>query len=87
MAKEYTRIGKGAAFKNEDKQENDNKPDYSGPAFEIELDGKTHNVSVAIYNSKAKDSGKNYYSIYLTEVKETANSNSTPPSESGRKDW
>ena len=32
----YTKIGKGAAFKNRDKQEGDSKPDYSGPAFEID---------------------------------------------------
>ena len=84
MAKTYNRIGKGAAFKNEDKQENDNKPDYSGPAFEIELGGQTHNVSVAIYNSKAKDSGKSYYSVYLSEVKDDG---AASPSEQGRKDW
>jgi len=87
MAKTYNRIGKGAAFKNEDKQEGDNKPDYSGPAFEIELGGNTHNVSIAIYNSKAKESGKNYYSIYLTEVKDDGENSSKAPSESGRKDW
>ena len=77
MAKTYNRIGKGAAFKNDDKQEGDNKPDYSGPAFEIELGGNTYNVSVAIYNSKAKESGKNYY----------GEDSSKDPSESGRKDW
>ena len=87
MAKTYNRIGKGAAFKNDDKQEGDNKPDYSGPAFEIELGDNTYDVSVAIYNSKAKESGKNYYSVYLTEVKDDGESSSESPSESGRKDW
>ena len=43
----YTKIGKGAAFKNRDKQEGDSKPDYSGPAFEIELGGNKYNVAVA----------------------------------------
>ena len=44
-------------------------------------------MSVAIYNSKAKESGKNYYSIYLTEVKDDGEDSSKAPSESGRKDW
>jgi len=87
MAKTYNRIGKGAAFKNEDKQDNDNKPDYSGPAFEVELGGQTHHVSVAIYNSKAKESGKSYYSVYLSEVKDDGQGTSAAPSEQGRKDW
>ena len=32
----------------------DNKPDFSGPAFEVELNGNIHNVSVAIYMQKQK---------------------------------
>jgi len=87
MAKTYNRIGKGAAFKNEDKQEGDNKPDFSGPAFEVELNGNIHNVSVAIYNAKAKESGRSYYNVYLTEVTDDGEGSSKAPSESGRKDW
>ena len=81
----YTKIGKGAAFKNRDKQEGDSKPDYSGPAFEIELGGNKYNVAVAIWDTTSKK-GTNYYSVQLTEVKEEASSGDNP-SESGRKDW
>ena len=31
----YTKIGKGAAFPNRDKQEGDANPDFSGPSFEV----------------------------------------------------
>ena len=65
----YTRVGKGVAFKNKDKTEDDNKPDYSGPKFDIELDGKTHEVSAAIWESTAK-TGSKYFSIQLTQVEE-----------------
>ena len=65
----YTRIGKGVAFKNKDKTQDDNKPDYSGPKFDIELDGKTHEVSAAIWESTAK-TGSKYFSIQLTQVEE-----------------
>ena len=82
----YTKIGKGAAFKNRDKQEGDSKPDYSGPAFEIELGGNKYNVAVAIWKSKAKKTGNDYYSVQLTEVKEDAEKKDSP-SESGRTDW
>ena len=81
----YTKIGKGAAFKNRDKQEGDSKPDYSGPAFEIELGGNKYNVAVAIWDTTSKK-GTNYYSVQLTEVKEEDSSGDNP-SESGRKDW
>ena len=81
----YTKIGKGAAFKNRDKQEGDSKPDYSGPAFEIELGGNKYNVAEAIWDATSKK-GTNYYSVQLTEVKEDAESKDNP-SESGRKDW
>ena len=82
----YTKIGKGAAFPNRDKQEGDTKPDFSGPAFEVELGGSTYNVAVAIWKSKAKKTGNDYYSIQLTEVIEDAEKKDSP-SESGRKDW
>ena len=65
----YTRIGKGVAFSNRDKTEDNNKPDYSGPKFDIELDGKTHEVSVAIWNSTSKK-GSSYLSVQLTQVEE-----------------
>ena len=65
----YTRVGKGVAFKNKDKTEDDNIPDYSGPKFEIELDGKTHEISAAIWESTAK-TGSKYFSIQLTQVEE-----------------
>tara|TARA_R100000656_G_scaffold123153_1_gene99386 strand:- start:457 stop:708 length:252 start_codon:yes stop_codon:yes gene_type:complete len=80
----YVKIGKGVAFSNRDKTEGDNKPDYSGPKFEIELDGKTHEVSVAIWNSKSKK-GSDYLSIQLTQINEEESKDS--PSESERKDW
>jgi uncharacterized protein (DUF736 family) len=81
----YTKIGKGAAFKNRDKQEGDTKPDYSGPAFEVELGGNKYNVAVAIWDTTSKK-GTNYYSVQLTEVQEDAEKKDSP-SESGRKDW
>ena len=81
----YTKIGKGAAFKNRDKQEGDSKPDYSGPAFEVELGGNKYNVAVAIWDTTSKK-GTNYYSVQLTEVQEDAEKKDNP-SESGRKDW
>tara|TARA_Y100000310_G_scaffold305936_1_gene346636 strand:- start:62 stop:280 length:219 start_codon:yes stop_codon:yes gene_type:complete len=65
----YTRVAKGVAFKNKDKTQDDNKPDYSGPKFEIELDGKTHEISAAIWESTAK-TGSKYFSIQLTKVEE-----------------
>ena len=80
----YTKIGKGAAFPNRDKQEGDTKPDFSGPAFEVELGGGTYNVAVAIWKSKT---GNDYYSIQLTEVKVDESEKKDQPSESGRKDW
>jgi len=81
----YTKIGKGAAFKNRDKKEGDAKPDYSGPAFEVELGGNKYNVAVAIWDTTSKK-GTNYYSVQLTEVQEDAEKKDSP-SESGRKDW
>tara|TARA_R100000963_G_C4591625_1_gene68579 strand:+ start:79 stop:339 length:261 start_codon:yes stop_codon:yes gene_type:complete len=83
----YTKIGKGAAFPNRDKQEGDPKPDFSGPAFEVELGGSTYNVAVAIWKSKAKKTGNDYYSIQLTEVQIDESEKKDSPSESGRKDW
>ena len=65
----YTRVGKGVAFKNKDKTQDDNKPDYSGPKFEIELDGRTHEISAAIWESTSK-TGSKYFSIQLTKVEE-----------------
>ena len=82
----YTKIGKGAAFPNRDKQEGDSKPDFSGPAFEIELGGNKYNVAVAIWKSKSKK-GTDYYSVQLTEVQVDESEKKDSPSESGRKDW
>ena len=82
----YTKIGKGAAFPNRDKQEGDTKPDFSGPAFEVELGGNKYNVAVAIWKAKAKKTGNDYYSVQLTEVKEDAEKKESS-SESSRKDW
>jgi len=82
----YTKIGKGAAFPNRDKQDGDTKPDFSGPAFEVELGGSTYNVAVAIWKSKARKTGNDYFSFQFPEVKEDAEKKDSP-SESGRKDW
>ena len=66
MAK-YTKIGSGNAFINKDVE--GNKPPYSGNKFELELDGKKHELQLAIWNGEAKN-GNKYLRVVLTKVED-----------------
>ena len=67
MAK-YTKIGTGNAFVNSNTE--GNKPQYSGNKFELEWDGKTHELQLAIWNSEAKN-GNKYLRVVLTKVEDS----------------
>ena len=63
----YTKIGTGNAFVNSNTE--GNKPQYSGNKFELELDGKTHELQLAILNVEAKN-GNKYLRVVLTKVED-----------------
>jgi len=67
MAK-YTKIGTGNAFVNSNTE--GNKPQYSGNKFELEWDGKTHELQLAIWNGEAKN-GNKYLRVVLTKVEDS----------------
>ena len=66
MAK-YTKIGTGNAFVNSNTE--GNKPQYSGNKFELEWDGKKHELQLAIWNGEAKN-GNKYLRVVLTKVED-----------------
>jgi hypothetical protein len=67
MPNKYTKVGSGNAFQN--KETDGNRPPYSGNKFELEWDGKTHELQLAIWNGEAKN-GNEYLRAVLTQVEE-----------------
>jgi len=67
MPNKYTKIGTGNAFKNNEIE--GNRPQYSGNKFELEWDGETHMLQLAIWNGTAKN-GNDYLRVVLTKVEE-----------------
>ena len=67
MPNKYTKIGTGNAFRNEGSE--GNRPPYSGNKFELEWDGETHMLQLAIWNGTAKN-GNEYLRVVLTKVEE-----------------
>tara|TARA_R100001594_G_C4014417_1_gene257744 strand:- start:30 stop:233 length:204 start_codon:yes stop_codon:yes gene_type:complete len=63
----YLKVGSGNAFKNKNSE---NRPPYSGNKFKLEIDGKTHELNIAIWDNNKTSNGNEYLSVSLTKIVE-----------------